>query len=182
MKLPKLLIVGHGRHGKDTVCEMLEQLYGFTFESSSRFCSRLFIYNKLKDLYGYQSEEECYQDRHNHRIEWYELIHNYCSYDLARLGKAIFSENDIYCGLRNRREFHSMKNQQVFDYCIWVDRSDYLPKESVASMTLEPWMADYVIDNNGDLARLQKNVVDLMETCIFKSRELDRPDSILAQQ
>ena len=35
--LPKLLVVGHGRHGKDTVCEMLEA-YGYTFQSSSKFC------------------------------------------------------------------------------------------------------------------------------------------------
>ena len=51
--LPKLLVIGHGRHGKDTVCEILEKNYNYSFESSSRFCSKLFIYNDLKEKYGY---------------------------------------------------------------------------------------------------------------------------------
>ena len=88
--LPKLLVVGHGRHGKDTVCEMLEA-YGYTFQSSSKFCSELFIFNDLKDQYGYADEEECYADRHNHRTEWYNMIHDYCSDDLARLGRNLFA-------------------------------------------------------------------------------------------
>jgi len=40
----KLLIIGHGRHGKDTVCEILRDKYNLqVFESSSRFCSKRFI-------------------------------------------------------------------------------------------------------------------------------------------
>jgi len=31
----KLMIMDHARHGKDTVCEILRDTYGFTFESSS---------------------------------------------------------------------------------------------------------------------------------------------------
>ena len=177
--LPKLLIVGHGRHGKDTVCELLE-LYGYTFQSSSKFCSELFIYNDLKDKYGYQNEEECYADRHNHRKEWYDMIHNYCKDDLARLGRNLFAKHDIYCGLRNKREFHAMKNEEIFDYAIWVDRCDHLPKEDSSSMSIEQWMCDYTIDNNGDLNRLKKNVAILMRT-IFKNRGLSLPASTSRQ-
>lgn len=168
-KLPKLLVVGHGRHGKDTVCEILKDRYSFSFESSSRFCSKLFIFEELKDKYGYSNEEECYADRHNHRTEWYNMIHDYCRDDLARLGKEIFKEHDIYCGLRNKREFHAMRNTGVFDYCIWVDRSNHLPPEPVESMSLEPWMADFVIDNNGTLAQLNTNVENLMNFLLTKS-------------
>ncbi len=53
----KLLVIGHGRHGKDTVCEILRDEYGYTFESSSKFCSKLFIYDDLKDKYEYADEE-----------------------------------------------------------------------------------------------------------------------------
>ena len=159
--LPTLLIVGHGRHGKDTVCELLEK-YGYTFQSSSKFCSELFIFNDLKDKYGYTNEEECYADRHNHRTEWYNMIHNYCSEDLARLGRNLFSQNNIYCGLRNKREFFAMQNTGVFDYCIWVDRSMHLEEESKDSMSLEQWMADYTIDNNGTLEDLKFNLDQLM--------------------
>jgi hypothetical protein len=162
MSLPKLLVIGHGRHGKDTVCEILRDKYGFSFESSSQFCSKLFIFDMLKDKYGYYNEEECYADRHNHRAEWYDAFCSYNIPDPARLGREIFAAHDIYCGLRNKKEFHAMKNTKVFDYAIWVDRSDYLPLESKDSMSLEQWMADYTIDNNGTLSDLEFNLTQLM--------------------
>ena len=159
----KLLVIGHGRHGKDTVCEILQQNYNLSFESSSRFCSKLFIYDMLKDKYGYANEEECYADRHNHRAEWYNAICDFNQGDGARLGREIFKQHDIYCGLRNKREFYAMKNTGVFDYAIWVDRSDHLPAESKDSMSLEQWMADFTIDNNGDLNELMFNTYQLIE-------------------
>ena len=158
----KLLVIGHGRHGKDTVCEILRDKYGYSFESSSRFCSKLFIYDQLKDKYGYSNEEQCYADRHNHRAEWYDAICDYNVPDAARLGREIFSAHDIYCGLRNKREFFAMKNTGVFDYAIWVDRSNHLPPESKDSMSLEQWMADFTIDNNSTLEDLYFNVDQLI--------------------
>jgi len=159
----KLLVIGHGRHGKDTVCEILQQNYNLSFESSSRFCSKLFIYDMLKDKYGYTNEEECYADRHNHRAEWYDAICDFNKGDGARLGREIFKEHDIYCGLRNKREFFAMKNTNVFDYCIWVDRSDHLPPEPKDSMSLEQWMSDFTIDNNGTINELMFNTYQLIE-------------------
>jgi hypothetical protein len=167
-KLPKLLVIGHGRHGKDTVCEILQENYGYDFRSSSHFCAEKLVYPLLKDIYKYSSYEEAYSDRHNHRSEWYNIIHDYCKDDHARLGREIFAEYDIYCGLRNKKEFHAMRNTGIFDYAIWVDRSDYLPPEDPKSMTLQIWMADYVIDNNGNLADLRKNTCDLMDHLLSK--------------
>ena len=154
---------------------MLEA-YGYTFQSSSKFCSELFIFNDLKHTYGYANEEECYNDRHNHRTEWYNMIHDYCKDDLARLGRNLFEKHDIYCGLRNKREFFAMQNEDIFDYAIWVDRCDYLPKEDPSSMSIEQWMCDYTIDNNGSLERLEKNIAVLMRK-IFRSRGLSLPAS-----
>ena len=161
MKL-KLLVIGHGRHGKDTVCEILRDRYGYSFESSSQFCSRLFIYNDLKEKYSYDNEEQCYADRHNHRAEWYDAICNYNVPDASRLGREIFKQHDIYCGLRNKKEFHAMKNTGVFDYAVWVDRSDHLPEEAKTSMSLEQWMADFTIDNNGSFEELNFNIDQLI--------------------
>ena len=162
MKKLKLLVIGHGRHGKDTVCEILRDQYGYSFESSSKFCSRLFIYDQLKEKYGYDNEEQCYADRHNHRTEWYDAICDYNVPDASRLGREIFAIHDIYCGLRNKREYFAMRNTGVFDYAIWVDRSDHLPSEPKSSMSLEQWMSDYTIDNNGTLEELKFNIAQLM--------------------
>lgn len=168
MNLPKLLIIGHGRHGKDTVCDILKETYNFSFESSSKFCSQLFIFDMLKDQYNYVNEEQCYNDRHNHRAEWYNAICAYNVPDAARLGREIFNTHDIYCGLRNKKEYHAMRNTGVFDYAIWVDRSDHLPLEDKSSMSLEQWMADFTIDNNGTLDELKYNTHCLMKHLLDK--------------
>jgi hypothetical protein len=98
------------------------------------------------------------------------MIHDYCRDDYARLGREIFAENEIYCGLRNKAEFHAMRNTGVFDYAVWVDRSDHLPAEDKSSMSLEIWMADFVIDNNGTLADLQRNTRELITHLVADHR------------
>jgi hypothetical protein len=77
-------------------------------------------------------------------------------------------ENDIYCGLRNIREYHAMKKDRVFDHCIWVDRSQHLPPEDISSMTLTAEHADIVIDNNGSLEDLHQRVHDMMSFIVHK--------------
>lgn len=157
----KILIIGYGRHGKDTVAEYLRDHYGLTFKSSSMHCAENAVFPALRDIYGYSTVEECFADRSNHRTEWYDLISEYCESDPARIGREIFEVSDIYCGLRNKRELHAIRNNGLVDVAIWVDRSDLLPPEDKTSNTLKPWMADFVIDNNGTLEQLYRNIDDL---------------------
>ena len=98
----------------------------------------------------------------NSVAEWYDAICDYNVPDAATLGREMFATYDIYCGLRNKREFFAMKNTGVFDHCIWVDRSMYLPPEAASSMSLEQWMADFTIDNNGTLSDMKFNLERLM--------------------
>ena len=154
----KLLIIGDGRHGKDTVSEILTLDYGYNFISSSQFCADRFIFDKLKDKYGYKTSEECFNDRHNHRSEWYDLICAYNEPDAGKLGAEIFDQYDIYCGLRNIREWSKMKTDDTYDYCIWVDRSKHLPPESKDSMSLVPECADYILNNNGAFDDLKNSI------------------------
>lgn len=158
----KLLVIGHGRHGKDTVCDILKNNYGYNFISSSEFCSKLFIYDQLKEKYNYSNYEECYADRHNHRAEWYDLISDYNKENPAKLGTEIFKEYDIYCGLRNAREFYALKEQKIYDYALWVDRSEILATEKFDSMTLNQTMADFTIDNNHNLIYLREQIDSVM--------------------
>jgi hypothetical protein len=109
------------------------------------------------------------------------MIHEYCWDDYARLGREIFAENSIYCGLRNKSEFHAMRNTQVFDYAVWVDRSDHLPAEDRSSMSLEIWMADYVIDNNGTLEDLKRNTRELV-TRLVANHQVSTQNQFLLNQ
>ena len=164
---PKLLVIGHARHGKDTVCEYLARDYGFTFESSSHFVGKLIVYPALKDKYNYTSFSECYKDRVNHRKEWFELIAAYNTPDKTRLGVALYKQYDIYCGLRSREEFEALKAAKVFDYCVYVDASNRKPLEPETSMQLTKEDADFIIDNNGPEIQLVDHVFDLMQQIQF---------------
>lgn len=159
----KLLIIGHGRHGKDTVAEMLSKKANLNFVSSSLFMAERVVFPWFKETFptSYGNDVECYEDRHNHRSTWYRLINEYNkkpTLDLTRLGNAIFENHDIYAGLRNTQEFQILKQTRTYDLCVWVDASQRLPLESESSMTLKPWMADHIIDNNGTLEELEYNV------------------------
>jgi len=159
--LKKLLIIGHARHGKDTVAEILLEQYGYQFKSSSEQAAEIFIYDELKEKYGYKTFQECYIDRMNHRSEWYELIKNYNQPDRAKLAKQILLKADCYVGMREREEILECLKQEIFDLIIWVDRSEHLPLEPTDSFNIDKSLADIIIDNNGSLADLVHKIIRL---------------------
>jgi hypothetical protein len=176
---PRILVLGHARHGKDTVCEMLRDRYGLTFTSSSMFCAEKVVWPAMQRVNrewleasetqsqgrpfpDYASAQECFDDRGNHRAFWYDTITKYNESNRGRLAREIFAENDVYAGVRNKNEFHAIKNAGLYDVAIWVDRSDHLPPEDRASCTVEPWMADFVLDNNGTLEETGRNLEAIM--------------------
>ena len=161
---PKIVVLGHGRHGKDTVCEMLRDRYGYCFKSSSEFCAEHVVYPVLKDRYGYATMKECYDDRSNHRKEWFDLIAEYNDAEPHRLGSEILDAHDVYCGLRNFHEFNGMKNAGLQFVTIWVDASNRVAPEDASSISVQPWMADFILDNNGDLDALERKLGILMNT------------------
>lgn len=160
----KLLVLGHMRHGKDTTCDLLKKLYGLTFVSSSYFVGEKAVRPYLEKLgIKYDTMDACYFDRVNHRAAWFDAISLYNEQDASRLGRELFSQYDIYCGLRNVREFQALKAVKAFDICLWVDRSQRAPAELTTSFNIGLSAADYIIDNNSDLDELETNIVEIME-------------------
>lgn len=155
----KIIVLGHARHGKDTVCNILHSNFNLAFVSSSYFAmDRAVIpYLAAKGI-TYLSRDDCYADRINHRADWFNAISAYNLNDPARLGKELFSQYDIYCGLRSHREFEALKLERAFFCAIWVDRSKIVEQESVTSNTISRTDADYIINNNGSLAELEVEV------------------------
>lgn len=156
-----ILLIGHAQHGKDTLAKLLADHY--TSAGSKNFHNPNIVYPVLKDVYGYQSPLECFQDRHNHRAEWYKLISEYNSVIAHRTVKEVFESFDIYNGLRSRREYNGAKAAGLIDYTIWVDASKRKPLESRTSMELVSSEADYIVDNNGSLDDLILQVPDLLK-------------------
>lgn len=154
----KILIIGSARHGKDTVAELLQEHYGISFLSSSQACADIFIYDELKDKYGYKSSEECFEDRVNHRSEWFQMICDYNKDDKARLAKDILNYNNTYVGMRNSEEIKECQKQGLFDLIVWVDASDRLPTEDITSFNIVKGDADIIIDNNGTYEELVQRI------------------------
>jgi hypothetical protein len=160
-KKKKLLIIGHARHGKDTAAEILKELYGYDFESSSIAASRIFLYDILKDKYGYKTPEECFEDRVHHRKEWHDLICWYNRDDKAALAKAILKTSNVYVGMRSDEELAECKRQGIFDLVLGV--YDFRkPEEPETSFNINLWeQADIILPNSQDIPTLREKIKKL---------------------
>lgn len=164
----KLLILGAARHGKDTLAELLNLEFGLKFQSSSQSAADIFLYDALKEKYGYTTPEQCFEDRMNHRAEWYNMICDYNKDDRARLAKGILERSDCYVGMRDRGEIEECMKQNLFDLIVWVDASERLPLEDASSFNIDKSCADVIIDNNGNFEQF-KTRVSRFGSIIFKT-------------
>lgn len=153
---PKILIIGHGRHGKDTAGEMLRDHFGFRVVSSSEFCAQKAVFPLVADLYP--DWRACYADRAKHRDLWFHAIRAYNLRPGPMLCEQILWDHDVYTGMRSRAEFERARS--CFDLVVWVDRSKHLPPEPGGSMELSADDANWILDNNGDLAGLEAQILD----------------------
>jgi len=161
MKNLKIFICGPGRHGKDTVAEILKEKYGLTFESSSMFCAKHVCRPWLEALgVTYNSLEECYADRVNRRIDWYNAIRDYNKGDEARLSAKIFSHYNVYVGIRSRVEFLTAK--KLSNLSIWVDSSSRI-KEIDPTIKILPGDCDIILDNNDSVESLREKVTRIFD-------------------
>lgn len=157
----KICIIGSARHGKDTVAEMLQKELGFTFKSSSVAASEIFLYDILKEKYGYKSPEECFEERVNHRAEWHDLICEYNKEDKAKLAKGILATSDMYVGMRSNEELQECLKQGLFAFIIGV-YNPREPEESKDSFNIDIWKnSDFVVPNAGTIKDLENKVKHL---------------------
>jgi len=154
----RLLIIGHGRHGKDSVGDLLRARHGLRSVSSSEFAAQHSVFPLVADLYP--DWRAAYEDRHAHRDLWFHAIRAYNLRPGPMLAEQILEAHDIYTGMRSRAEFE--RSRALFDLVVWVDASDRLPPEPGGSMELCAGDADWVIDNNGAADALPGEVAALI--------------------
>jgi len=146
---PQLLIIGHGRHGKDSFAELLSVICGLQFTSSSHFVGERCIWPAWGQE-RYETFEDCFVDRVNYRKTWADLISAWNTPDKARTARTMFEEgNHMYVGMRRKDEFDACMEIDLFDHVIWVDAGNRLPLEPADSMEMVREMADLYVDNNG---------------------------------
>lgn len=160
MRKLRILILGHGRSGKDTVAEILRDKYGLEFVSSSWAAAESVMMPYFeKQGVPYESVETCYADRHtdNNRAVWFDQISAYNDEDPAKLAKEVFAQGHIYVGMRSAREYIAVR--ESVDYVVWVDASGRGVKpEERDSFDIPQTNEMYVIDNNGTEEELPAKV------------------------
>jgi len=161
----KILIIGHNRHGKDTVAKFIEEFTGMSFKSSSEMAAEIFIYDELKDKYGYNSFIECFEDRMNHRAEWYKMIKDYNFFDKTRLAKDILKHHNMYVGMRSKEEFDKCVEDEIFDIIIGVYDPNK-PLESKYSFDIDLFSSSDFIIPTGDLKVTRKKVKTFCDNII----------------
>lgn len=160
---PKLLIIGHARHGKDTVAEIMRDKWGLSFVSSSIFVGEEIIW----PLWGkdrYSNFDAMFADRVNYRSTWFNLIAAYNTPDRTKTATTMFSRGyDIYVGMRRAAELQACANAKIFDKIIWVEASKRHEPEKLDSMELNEYMADINIFNNETIQELKEKLDMLQE-------------------
>jgi hypothetical protein len=164
MRNPKILVLGHARHGKDAFVEIMLNNFAnknLQFKSASIVAAELFIFDSMKEKLGYVTVEDCYNDRVNHRPTWHQLINNYNA--LAKeteepsLTEQLMEVSDFYVGMRDCNDYFD--SIDLFDICVWIDASERLPVESIKSNKLLKSYADIIIENNNTLEEFEQKVV-----------------------
>jgi hypothetical protein len=148
------LILGHGWHGKDTAAEIMRDEFGLTFTSSSYAAAEIAVRPHLSKTYD--TAEDCYNDRRNHRDEWRRLITQYNTPDKSKLCREILAKTDIYVGMRCPEEYAASKH--LFDVVLWVDRSEVVGQDRTMQIEFDPNEMIY-IDNNGLLFFLKNRMI-----------------------
>jgi hypothetical protein len=161
-KGPLILLLGHARHGKDTAADYLCSKLGFEYKSTSLLVAR-HLKTVLSCKYGlqYGTVQDCFNDRVNHRAKWYDEITLFCKDNPSALGDLVYSECNVYCGIRSKVECEAVIRVHK-PLVIWVDACDRLPIESADSMQLEytePW---FFIDNNCNKPDIMFEDLDLV--------------------
>jgi dCMP deaminase len=163
----KYLIIGHGRHGKDTVAEIIAINFGAKFAPTSQLATP-FVRAYIEQHYdtSYISDAACFEDRVNNRPEWAEAIAYFCKDSKTALADLAYANSDIYVGVRMLDEFYAIVAKYK-PLVIWVDACDVLPLESKLSMELTKDLASIEIDNNytrsaASLGSLERQVVNIL--------------------
>ncbi len=156
---PKVLILGHGQHGKNYAAEIIGKRYGLRFGDSSLEAFGA-IKPELKILFPDEDDETLYQNRRQNRILWKRLIKRFNTPDRARLTRQILKKYDGYVGLRDLDEY--MATRSLYDLIIWIDASARKPEDESMSIKYDSKRM-IIINNNCSKDNLLKEIATKLD-------------------
>lgn len=162
-------ICGYGEHGKGTASRYLSYKYGLKYSQSTSEAAAGVVFSKLAPVYGYETVEQAWDDRRNHRDEWASIIWEYNQPDGLTLYRDMLTDNEIIEGVRKEAELLALREAGILDYVIWIDASLRVPVEGAASCQVTPKLCDVTVDNNHDLHNMHQQL-DYIYTNLIKGK------------
>ena len=160
----RVMVIGHGRAGKDTCCEILSELTGLKNAGTTSSYLAEFVAHKLG-----VSPEEAYSTRHESvamRQLWYETGNEIREKDPLVLIKMAYAVGDITGGVRDLAEILYDKEEGLSDLIIWVERAS-VPTDPTLKIPRSE--AHVIIDNNGPIEELREKLRPLATLIITKA-------------
>ena len=118
----RVLIVGHGRSGKDTVAALLAEKFGYRLGGSMSYAVIPLITYSLTGRTDAYMQEYCYKHRHNNRKYWYDYCNLLRQIDPLLLVKLTLSTTDFIIGIRDKDEFINSLDYFKPHNVLWIER------------------------------------------------------------
>lgn len=162
---PRILVLGHGGHGKGTFCALLREATGLVSASSSEVAAPHILpaLNAARRATGrlrYPNWEQAHASRAMHRELWKELIELYNTPDKTALAVELLQRANVYDGMRAASEYQATRH--LFDITVWVDAKRRFSRPDPSLEIEQPREAFYV-DNNEGLGKLREEVARFVE-------------------
>ena len=154
MNEPKrIMIVGHGRAGKDTACEYLAKVTQLRFAGTTSLYLAKYVAARLG-----VSEQDAYSTRHLNRNFWHRVGREIRKRDPGLLIRESLQNAEIVGGVRDREEIAACKQDHLVDLIAWID-NDRVSKDS--TVTFVERDCDIVVPNHGSLEEFHRRLLRL---------------------
>lgn len=159
----RLLLVGHGEHGKDSAGEYLSQITTLRYAgSTSNFLA------KYVAAETGQTVERAFATRREHRQQWYDIGRRLRESDPGILIRESLAVADIAAGCRDLEEIIACREQRMVDLIVWIANRNK-PDDPTVKFGSE--VADIVVENHWGLSEFQGRLRRLAKSLGILRRE-----------
>ncbi len=146
----KIMVSGHGGHGKDTVAKFIARHTTLRYVASTSWFAAEKMWQEQVDekpffISDFPDVQSWYNARRSCRDFWARWIDKYNINDPSRLYRECLESQDILTGVRRTREFEAAR--PLVDSAIWVEMpgGDFDPTQEYGAEK-----CDYIIQNYRD--------------------------------
>ena len=154
MNNPKrILVVGHGRVGKDTACEYLAKVTNLRFAGTTSLYLTKFVAERLG-----VSVQEAYRTRHQNRNLWHRIGKEVRKKDPGFLLRESLANAEIVGGICDLEEMAVCRQERLVDLVVWIN-NDRVPADSTIKFSERD--CDISVPNHWSLEEFQRRLLQL---------------------